>query len=110
MAVAYRNARAEAGTTYAAVYTVPASTEGVVSLVQLSNIDGTDPATGVGVRWVDDSATANTVLIQDAEIPVGEALDVLGGGALNLEAGDSIEVVAAAAGDVQVTVSVMEVS
>lgn len=110
MAVAYKNARAAATTSYAAVYTCPASTEAIVSHVQCSNVDGAATVTGVGVQWNDTSAAADTVLIQDAEIPVGEALDVLGGGVLHLEAGDSLQVIAGAASDVQVTASVMEVS
>ena len=40
MAIAYKNARAALGTSYATVYTCPAGTTALVLLAQVANVDG----------------------------------------------------------------------
>lgn len=112
MATAYKNAGAAAGTSWTDVYTCPASTEAVVTHIQLANVDGASTVTGVGVRWTDSSDTDQPwVLLQDAEIPVGQSIPALGdSGTLHLEAGDKVQVIAGAASDVEATVTVAEIT
>jgi hypothetical protein len=109
MAVAYKNAGAALTTSAATVYTCPASTEAVVLLIQVSNIDGSSPADAT-VRW-GDSSDSNTEyhLASAVEVASNDSISILSG-PLHLEAGDYIEALASANNDLEITVSVMEIT
>lgn len=110
MAIAYKNARGAVGTTYATVYTCPAATTAIVLLAQVANVDGVASA-DVSVQWLDDSAAdAATRLAETVSVPPDASINVLDNGPLVLEAGDQFQVKASAAGDLEITLSISEIT
>jgi len=90
------------------IYTCPASTETIVIGFRLANKDGVNTAY-VDV-YIDNSGTDYNYSGQDTPIPPGSALNVLGGDKVVLNATDKIEVQAAAAGDIDGYISVLELT
>jgi hypothetical protein len=109
MAIAYKNARLLVGTAYSSVYTVPAGTTAIILLAQAANVDGATNAE-VSLQWLDASATnAATRLAHTLAVPADAALGLLDG-KLVLETGDDLQALASAAGAIELTLSVMEIS
>lgn len=110
MAIAYKNARAAVGTSYATVYTCPASTTAVILLAQVANVDGANSA-DVSVQWLDSSAASVATRIVET-VPVGAdgAINVLDNGPLVLETGDQLQVKASATGDLEISLSITEIT
>lgn len=104
---AYKNARAAVGTTYATVYTCPAATTALVVLAQAANVDGSVSA-DVSVQWLDNSAADVATRIVEAYSVPPKASDSLLAGPLTLEAGDSIQAKASAAGDIELSLTIAE--
>lgn len=100
-----KNFGAALGTSLTTVYTCPASTEARVTLIQICNVDGSNAA-DVTVQ-LDPASGTTTKLCHQAEVPAQDAITVIAGG-LILEAGDTIEAVASAPGDLHLTGSVIE--
>ncbi|MGQ9370521.1 hypothetical protein [Azospirillum sp. A39] len=101
-----KNARAALGTAAADVYTAPAG-GAKVTMMQVANIDGTNPV-AVTVQWTDSSAGGTvTRLCYQADVAAKDSLSVQAGG-LILESGDKIQALASAAGDAEITVCVLE--
>lgn len=110
MAIAYKNARAALGTSYATVYTCPAGTTALVLLAQVANVDGVASA-DVSAQWLDDSAAdAATRLAEAVPIPAKTGINVLDDGPLVLEAGDQFQVKASVAGDLEISLAISEVT
>ena len=111
MAIAYKNAGAALGTTYATVYTCPAGTTALVLLAQVTNVDGTNSA-DVEAQWLDDSNADAATRISPVGLPVPAkaAINVLDNGPLVLEAGDQFQAKASAAGDLEITLSISEIT
>ena len=110
MALAYKNAGAALGTTYATVYTCPAGTTALVLLAQVANVDGTNSA-DVSAQWLDASnASVATRLVETVPVPADAALNVLDNGPLVLEAGDQFQAKASASGDLEITLSISEIT
>ncbi len=104
----FKNARIVCTTSYAAAYTCPAGKTALVTLLQAANT-GTVART-VSAQWTDDSdSDAATRLANNIPLPVGASCGLVDG-KLALEAGDQIQVKASANTDVEVTISVVEVS
>lgn len=109
MAEAFKNARQAVGTSLAAVYTCPAGTVALVIGCQVANVDGINAA-DVSVCWTDDSnGDAVTYLCKTLTIPPDSAFAPLDD-RLVLEAGDQLQAVASAAGDLELSLSVLEIS
>lgn len=110
MANTYKNAGVTLTTTDpTTVYTCPAATTGIVQAVCASNVDTVNDTT-VTVTWTDDSnADADYSLITGASVPKTSTLQVLDK-PIVLEAGDTIVVTAGSANDLDVTVSVLQIS
>lgn len=109
MAIAYKNARLLVGTAYATVYTVPASTTAIVLLCQAANVHGAANA-DISLQWLDASnANAATRLTHTIVVPADAAIGLLDG-KLVLEAGDDLQAMGSAAGDIELTLSVMEIT
>lgn len=89
------------GTGATTVYTVPASTVGVVIGLNLANISSTQVSVDAQVNGV--------YLIKAAPIPAGSALSALDGKII-LEAADTLEVTSSDASSVDVILSVLEQS
>ena len=109
MAVTYKNARAAVGTTYATVYTCPSATKAIVLAAQAVNVDGAVSA-GVSAQWLDSSAAdVATRLVELVSVPAKAALNLLDGPAV-LEAGDAFQAKASASGDIELSLSICEIT
>jgi hypothetical protein len=74
----------------------------------LTNVDGTNDADGT-VTWTDSSTGLVTHVVKTTTVPADAALSVIAT-KLVLEAGDSIGAFASAAGDLEISISVVELS
>ena len=109
MANAYKNDELDMTTSLSDVYTCPGSTEAVVLMCQVANIDGTNSADAT-VAWTDSSNSDKvTYLVKETAVSAGTAISAMLGN-LALEAGDKIQAQASANSDLQITISVLEVS
>lgn len=109
MAVTYKNARAALTTTYGMVYTCPAATTAIVLTAQVANVDGAVSA-DVSAQWLDDSAAdVATRLVDGLSVPAKNAVGLLDG-PITLEANDQFQAKASAAGDLELTLSICEIT
>jgi hypothetical protein len=109
MAETYKNARAAVGTTYATVYTCPSGTTAIVLAAQAANVDGVASA-DVSAQWLDNSAAdVATRLVELITVPANAAQNLLDG-PVTLEAGDAFQAKASAAGDIELTLAVLEIT
>ena len=90
----------------AVVYTCPASKIAVVIHCQVANVDGTNAA-DVSIDHNDGSTTA--ALVSTLSVPADSAVNPIGG-KLVLEAADELRAWAGAASDLELTLSVLEIS
>jgi hypothetical protein len=97
-----KNAKAVLTTTMDTIYTAPAG-GARISLIQIANIDGTNPV-DVSVQWTDYSDNnAITSLCSSSTVKPKDALSAVAG-VLYLEEGDTIEAAASANGDAAISV------
>tara|TARA_B100000214_G_scaffold70278_1_gene46932 strand:+ start:1864 stop:2187 length:324 start_codon:yes stop_codon:yes gene_type:complete len=90
----------------AVVYTCPGSTTAIVIHCQVANVDGTNAA-DVSIDHNDGSTTA--ALVSTLSVPADSAVNPIGG-KLVLEAADTLRAWASAASDLEMTMSVLEIS
>lgn len=109
MAETYKNARAAVGTTYATVYTCPSATTAIVLAAQAANVDGTNSA-DVSAQWLDSSAADVATRLVEAYPVATKSSDMLTGGPIILEAGDAFQAKASAAGDIELTLAILEIT
>jgi hypothetical protein len=96
------------GTSNTTVYSVPATANAIVTLGQLANIDGSVSADAY--VYVTDNASGNTrALVFKTPVPAGAATTFVTG-KLALRPNDSISAKASAASNVDITVSVIEIT
>lgn len=112
MAEVFKSVNAELGTTVdgssEVIYTCPAGTTAIVILCQLANIDGTNNSNSY-VSYYDYSETQNKFLAYELVIPADSAVNPIGG-KLVLNANDQLRAYASATGDIDITVSVLEIT
>lgn len=109
MAETYLPARAALTTTYATVYTCPSATTAIVLAAQAANVDGTNLA-DVSAQWLDNSAAdVATRLVELVPVPTKAALNLLDGPII-LEVGDAFQAKASAAGDIELTLAILEIT
>lgn len=112
MANVFKNAKVAVGNTATSIYTAPAATTSIVIGCVFANVDGTN-ACNLTCTWTDDSdSDAITNLCYLVSIPPNSSIALIGGanGKLVLEAGDILKATAGATGDLEATVSVLEIS
>lgn len=103
----FKNENLDILVTAADGYEVPAAKTAIVLGCQLANVDGVN-SVDCDVWWTDDSdADKVTYLVKGMTLPAKAAVGVLEG-KLVLEAGDRIRALAGAAGDAQLSISVLE--
>ena len=90
----------------AVVYTCPGSTTAIVIHCQVANVDGTNAA-DLNIDHNDGSTTA--ALVSTLSVPADSAVNPIGG-KLVLEAADTFRAWAGAASDLELTLSVLEIS
>ena len=93
---------------FATIYTCPALTTTIVIGMRLANIDGSNLVTGEVKVGVSGSTIYHTGVA--TPIPVGSALKGIEAEKLVLEAGDIIEAKAGAINDVDMSISIMEIT
>lgn len=109
MAQTFKNAKAVLLATATDVYTVPASTTAIVIGCQVTNVDNTT-ARDLRFWWTDSSDTdAVTYLAYDITVPAKASYEPVGG-KLVLEAGDTIKGLGSNASDLEVSLSILELS
>ena len=109
MALTYKNARQAVGATYATIYTCPAATTALVLTCQAANVDGVASA-DVSAQWLDSSAAdVATRLVELLTVSPKSAVNLLGG-PITLEAGDALQAKASAAGDIEITLAISEIT
>lgn len=109
MAVAFKNARMLLTTTYATGYTVPAATTAIIIGCQIANVDGVNSATA-SIQWLDSSASnAATRLMDLGAVPPGYAVEAIAH-KLVLATGDAFQGKASADLDLELTLSIMEIT
>jgi hypothetical protein len=108
MANIFKNAATGSNTALTPVYTCPANTSGVVHAIYLSNVDGTNDAT-VNVA-VSGSTYFNDrrYLLKTVDVPADSTIVIEK--PINLGAGDKLETQASANGDIEVFVSILEIT
>lgn len=101
-----RQVLANAGTTLASVYTVPASTTTVVIGCTLANI--TASAINASVQVV--TSGDDVYVVKDIPIPSGSSVEVMAGNKIVLETTDVLKVKGSVASSVDTTLSLMEIT
>ena len=109
MANVFKNAYADGTTSLAdLIPALDANHEAIVLMLRATNVDGTNDAT-VDVRVVDSDGSSDTYIAKTMSVPADTSLDVLGTSKLVLDAGDKIQVLASATGDIEFFASYLEI-
>ena len=90
----------------AVVYTCPGSTTAIVIHCQVANVDGTNAA-DLNIDMNDGSVVA--ALVSTLSVPADSAVNPIGG-KLVLEDGDELRAWAGAASDLEMTLSILEIT
>ena len=90
----------------AVVYTCPASTTAIVIHCQVANVDGSNAA-DLNIDMNDGSVVA--ALVSTLSVPADSAVNPIGG-KLVLEAADELRAWAGAASDLEMTLSILEIT
>ena len=90
----------------AVVYTCPSSTEAIVIHCQVANVDGTNAA-DLNIDMNDGSVVA--ALVSTLSVPADSAVNPIGG-KLVLLAADELRAWAGAASDLEMTLSILEIT
>ena len=108
MANTFKNAATGSTTTLQPAYTCPAATTGVVHAIYISNVDGTNDAT-VNVA-VSGSAYFDyrRYLLKTVSVPADSTTVIEK--PINLGAGDKLETQASANDDIEIFVSILEIT
>ena len=107
MAETFQTVNVALGDTADAVaYTCPASTTAIVIHCQVANVDGTNAA-DLNIDMNDGSVVA--ALVSTLSVPADSAVNPIGG-KLVLEAADELRAWAGAASDLEMTLSILEIT
>ena len=111
MAETFKNNNGVAVTnTEADLYECPAATTAVVISVRVTNVDGVNDDT-VNVKVTDSSNTNMSHLAKEMSVPADTSLELAGTSKIVLEATEKLRIQgAAASGDLEAFVSVLEIS
>jgi len=108
MANTFKNAATGSNTALTPVYTCPAATTGVVHAIYISNVDGTNDATVniavSGSAYFDD----RRYLLKTVNVPADSTTVIEK--PINLGAGDKLETQASANEDIDIFVSILEMT
>lgn len=107
MAETFQTVNVALGNTADAVaYTCPAATTAIVIHCQVANVDGTNAA-DLNIDMNDGSVVA--ALVSTLSVPADTAVNPIGG-KLVLEAADELRAWAGAASDLEMTLSILEIT
>ena len=108
MANTFKSAATGSTTTLQPIYTCPAATTGVVHEIYISNVDGTTDAT-INIAVSGSSYfDARRYLLKTVDIPADSTVVIEK--PINLGAGDILETQASADEDIDVFVSILEIT
>ena len=109
MAETFKSINADLGTTAdTAIYTCQPNTTAIVILCQVANVDGSDSA-DLYMDYYDSSATSAKAIAHTVAVPGDTAINPIGG-KLVLEASDELRAWASAASDLEIVVSILEIT
>ena len=109
MAITYKNARYVASTSYATAYTCPSGTTALVQMANAANVNASANATA-SMQWLDSSASnAATRLVPGISVPPQLAQKMLDG-PLTLEAGDALQIKGSTANDIELSLTICEIT
>jgi len=107
MAEAFKTVNVALGSSAnAVVYTCPSSTEAIIIHCQVANVDGTNAA-DLNIDMNDGSVVA--ALVSTLSVPADTAVNPIGG-KLVLLAADELRAWAGAASDLEMTLSILEIT
>lgn len=101
----FKTVTTELTTSNTIVYTAPSGFTGIILMAQVSNV--TTNAETVTFSHYDTSATTETELLKDFEIPGNDAASMITG-KLILEDGDSVKAFAGSNSTLKLTLSILE--
>ncbi len=107
MANAFKNVGAALTTSGADIYTAPSSTESVIHAIYVSNVDGTNSA-DVNIKVTTDGGSTYYHIAKTVPVPADSTLIL--DKPVNLEATDKIHMLASADSDLEVFMSVLEIT
>ena len=107
MANAFINKGAAIGTARTDVYTCPASTEGVIHAVYLSNVDGA-ASVDATIEVYDNSATTYYHVGKTIPVPADSTLVL--DKPINIMPSDKLTITASAASDLECFLSILEIT
>ena len=109
MAETYKNVAVALGNSAdTAVYTCPSATTAIVIHCQVANVDGTN-ASDLNMDLYDSSATTASALAHTISVPADTAINPIGG-KLVLEASDELRAWAGASSDLELTLSILQIT
>jgi len=109
MAEAYKNGYQDVGTSYTSIYTTPASTEGIVKTIRVTNVDGTNSA-NIFAQILDSDLSTAAEIANAIQVPAGSSIELCGDSLMFLETGDAVQLKASAASDLEAFISILEIS
>ena len=110
MANVFKNAYKDATTSLTdLIPALDSNHEAILLMLRATNVDGTNDAT-VDVRVVDSDGSSDAYIAYQMSVPADTSLDVLGTSKLVLDAGDSLQVKASAASDIEFFASYLEIT
>lgn len=104
----YSKNAALGNTTDTVVHTNSTSNRQIIILCQVANIDGSNSA-DLYMDFYDQSATSAKAIASTVAVPADSAINPIGG-KLVLEPNDELRAWASAAGDLEITLSYIEIS
>lgn len=108
MAETFVNAGVVLGAAATDIYTVPASTTAIIIGCQVSNVGATNNE--LDFWWTDSSNSDAAIYLADGvDVPISASYEPIGG-RLVLEAGDKLRGLSETASELEVTVSILELT
>ena len=106
---AFKNAYHDVTTVDTAVFTCPASTEAIVLVCRVSNVDGTNTAF-VNARILDNDGSTDASIGKNIDVPAKATIELAGTSKLVLLAGDKLYLQAQADSDLEAFISILEIT
>ena len=107
MANTFKNAQGEAAATSTAVYTCPSATTAIIFGGSFGNIDGTLEV-ALTLEIFDNSAATTKTIVSALPIPINDSWSL--DSKYVLEASDTFKVSAAATGDIDYNIAILEIT
>ena len=109
MTSTFKNARLAVTTSIETVYTCPSATTAIIFMAQAANVNGVNDSS-ISLQWIDSSNNNNvTRLVDILSVQSGISMGLIDG-KMVLEAGDYLQAKASAINNIELTISVLELT